>query len=295
MGADIVGRLTCLVLLLLSAAAAATCGKDPVQPSQPSASCASIADSSRSIVLGPDASTFTVTVNAPAGCSWTTTVSGTFLTLSGGTSAQPRGTLEINASENRGAERTGTITVGNSTASVRQTAPACEFRVTPSVLSFPDNGGGAAIDVALIRGGTCPWTATSTSEFVTFPGAASGIGTGSLSVAVDPNLDVARVGQIAVAGQSVTVNQTGPCRYESYGGTTFNIPADGATEFWWLGPSAWYCSARVESHSAFIHARVNCADTGCQVTFTVDANPGPARTGTMTAGGITATINQAGR
>jgi hypothetical protein len=289
-----VGRLTCPVLILLSAAAAATCGKDPVEPSQ-SPNCASIAESQRSIVLGPDASTFTLTVTAPAGCTWTPAVSGTFLTIPSGAPAKARGSLEVSASQNTGAERTGTITVGNSTASVRQTAPACEFRVTPSVLSFPDNGGGAAIDVALIRGGTCPWTATSTDEFVTLPGAASGIGTGSLSVAVDRNLDVARVGQLAVAGQSVTVNQTGPCRYESYRSTTFNIPADGATEVWLLLVSPWYCSPTLVSHSAFIHARVNCSDFGCQVTFTVDANPGPARTATFTAGGIIATVNQAGR
>jgi hypothetical protein len=294
------GRLPCLVvLLLLSAAAAATCGKDPVQPSQPSPSCASIAESSRSIVLGPDAITFTVAVNAPAGCSWTTTVSGTFLTLSGGTSAQPRGTFEVSASENSGAERTGTITVGTSTASVRQAAAIpCIFNVAPITLpQFPTAGGDAAIDVSVLQGKNCAWTATSSHSFVTIASGASGVGNGSVRVTVTPNDSAVRVGQLTVAGQSVTVDQNGPCRFLT-NHTTFNVPATASQRLTTVWPSVgpWDCPRTAASNSAFIQARIlGCSDSGCQVEFTIDANFGAARTGTATVGGVTVTFNQDGR
>jgi hypothetical protein len=224
----VAGRLICFVLILLSAAVASTCGKDPVEPSP---SCASIAESSRSIVLGPDASTFTLTVNAPAGCSWTPTVSGTFLTIPSGTSAQPRATLEVSASENTGAERTGTIAVGNSAASVRQAAAiTCVFNVTPTTpQQIPAAGGVAAIDVSVTQGKNCSWTATSPDSFLTIAGGASGVGNGSVRVTVTPNDYVARVGHLTVAGQTVTLHPGGPCRFEfQFNRDTFDVSASAA-------------------------------------------------------------------
>jgi hypothetical protein len=295
----VAGRLTCLVLILLSAAVAATCGKDPVEPSQPSPSCASIAESSRSIVLGPDASTFTLTVNAPAGCSWTPTVSGTFLTIPSGTSAQPRGTLEVSASENTGAERTGTIVVGNAAAFVRQAAAiTCVFNVTPTTpQQIPAAGGVAAIDVSVTQGKNCSWTATSPDSFLTIAGGASGVGNGSVRVTVTPNDYVARVGHLTVAGQTVTLNQGGPCRFEfQFNRDTFDVSAGAAsvrTGMWDF--STRPCTPTAVSNSSFIGVGVHEYDWGYEITFIVEANPGAARTGTVTVGGLIATINQQGR
>jgi len=294
-----VGRPTCLALLLLCAATAATCGKDAVEPSQPAASCASIAESQRSIVLGEAASTFTLTVNAPAGCEWTPTISGTFLTISGGASARARGTLEVSASENTGAERTGTITVGGSTASVRQAAAIpCVFRVTPTTpQQIPVAGGDAAIDVSVTQGKNCSWTATSSDSFLTIASGASGVGNGSVRVTVIRNDYVARVGHLTVAGQTVTLNQGGPCSFAfQFNRDTFDVSAGAASVTGGLYDfSSRPCTPTAVSHSSFIGVGLHEYDWGYEITFIVEANPGAARTGTVTVGGLIATINQQGR
>ena len=58
-------------------------------------------------------------------------------------------------------------------------------------------------------GATCSWTAVSQANWITINGAASGTGSGSIRVSVAASLLTGRTGTLIVAGQTVTVTQTG--------------------------------------------------------------------------------------
>jgi hypothetical protein len=55
----------------------------------------------------------------------------------------------------------------------------------------------------------CSWTAVSQANWITINGAASGTGSGSIRVSVAASLLTGRTGTLLVAGQTVTVTQTG--------------------------------------------------------------------------------------
>ena len=66
------------------------------------------------------------------------------------------------------------------------------------------------IDLHVVTSAGCAWTATSPADWITVTRAGSGSGDGHVRIAVAPTLAVnGRVGTLSIAGQTVTVNQSG--------------------------------------------------------------------------------------
>ena len=66
------------------------------------------------------------------------------------------------------------------------------------------------IDLHVVTGGGCAWTAASQANWITITGASSGSGDAQVRIAVASTLAVnGRVGTLTIAGQTVTVNQAG--------------------------------------------------------------------------------------
>jgi hypothetical protein len=88
------------------------------------------------------------------------------------------------------------------------TPPSCGYTVTPSPSHFDGRGGTGTL--AIQAPGSCPWTVTSSSSWITLTTQAAGKGNGSVgfSVAVNPGAD-SRNASIDVAGNTVTLPQTG--------------------------------------------------------------------------------------
>src|SRR5262249_39656319 len=86
---------------------------------------------------------------------------------------------------------------------------ACAFAVSPSSASFPREGGTGQV-VVTADPPNCIWTASSDSDWITFLLRAQFFPNPILgySVASNPG-PVARTGHISVAGQTVTITQSG--------------------------------------------------------------------------------------
>ncbi|MCX6623028.1 MAG: BACON domain-containing carbohydrate-binding protein [Acidobacteria bacterium] len=89
---------------------------------------------------------------------------------------------------------------------------ACTYSISP--ISAQPGAAGSSGTVEVTAGSGCSWTAVSQASWITITSAASGAGSGMVGYSVAANTGAARSGNIAVAGQTFTVNQA------AAGGTT---------------------------------------------------------------------------
>ena len=105
-----------------------TIGSQTFNVKQAGAACTyAIAPTSQSVVAG--GGTGSTAVTAPAGCAWTGVSNNTsWLTVTSGASGSGNGTVAFSASANPNTSaRTGTLTIGGQTFSVKQAGAACTY------------------------------------------------------------------------------------------------------------------------------------------------------------------------
>ena len=230
-------------------------------------------------------------VTAAAGCTWTATTSTSWLSVTSGASGTGNGTVAISVAANTGGARTGTLTVANQTVTVTQAAAPCSYSVTPTNVSIGAAGGtGTPISVSTSSG--CTWTSTGNVSWLMILSGASGTGGGSVTYSVQPNTGPARTGTLTVAGQTVMISQSTGCVYaiapasqtfEASGGTGGPVAV--------TAPSG--CAWTAVSNANWITVTTGSSGSGSgSVTFTVAANTGGQRTGTLTIAGLTFTVTE---
>lgn len=197
--------LTGLALAVLAVVAAYGCGhKTPTQPS------CSYTLSATTLTFGADGGSRTVGVTTGAACEWTATSDRDWVTIaSGGTGTGP-GTVDVRAAANTAAsERSGTVTVAGQAVAVRQDAAApCRIDIAPRDASFSKDSATGTFAVTADAG--CSWTAVSQAAWLVVTGGSPGVGTGTVSYALDRNRELTgRTGTITVGGQTFTVSQAG--------------------------------------------------------------------------------------
>jgi Bacterial pre-peptidase C-terminal domain/Putative binding domain, N-terminal len=152
-----------------------------------------------------------VSMTAAAGCSWSASSSDpSWLTITGGASGSGNGTINFNAAANGGAgSRSATISAGGQSVTITQsgTTPTCTYNVSPTSANFGSSGGTGSVTVTAPAG--CAWTANSSFSFINITSGASGSGNGTVSYSVAANSGSARTGGINVAGQTVSIAQSG--------------------------------------------------------------------------------------
>jgi hypothetical protein len=135
--------------------------------------------------------------------------SGEIFRRSGGTSSLLIDTGMLISSF--GEDEAGEVYVVDLNGSVGRIAatppPTCTFSVSPARANYPASGGNGTITVTAPSG--CVWTATSNSSWIAITGA-TGVGTGTVtySVAQYVGKPKKRTGTMAVAGQTVTIQQS---------------------------------------------------------------------------------------
>jgi len=257
--------------------------------------------------LAPDTQTVGVSggtgITTSAGCTWTATSSAPWLTVTGSASGTASGTVAFAVEANAGGGRSATITVGNQQATVQQVGAQgpvqCNYAIAPTGQSFGAPGG-SGLPITVTAPTSCAWTATTTTGWITVTGGAAGNGNGTVTFSTAANTGAARTGTITIAGQTFTVNQEAPrtpptCSIsispgnQSVGagggtGTTITVTAAAPT-----------CTWTATRNVGWLTVLTGGSGTGNgTVTFRVDANPtGTARTGSLTIGGQTFTVEQA--
>lgn len=192
----------------------ATCGDSPTAPSP----VCTLTASASAADFGPEGGTGSVTVGAPAGCSWTATAGASWITLTGASGSGP-GTVTYTLSANMGTDaRSAPLTVAGQTLTVRQqgrTPISCTYTLSQEQQDFgPDSGSGS---FTVSTANECAWSAASDSSWVSITAGAQGTGNGTIEYRVSANtLIPGRDARITVADRSFKVRQAGDvsrCEY----------------------------------------------------------------------------------
>jgi hypothetical protein len=233
----------------------------------------------------------TIQVRAGSACSWSASSSVPWITVDTASRSGNAAARYVVAA-NTGAARTGTLRVAGVTVTVNQAAAptqSCQFDVSPHSESFPASGGSESVRVR--TGSTCNWTASSSVSWI---GVSTGnsTGDGDVRYTVAANTGAARTGSLRVAGVTVTVTQAAPpaCQYDvSPTSETFSSNGgDGRIRIRADHDCAW---SAVPSAS-WITLREGSGSGNGNVQYSVAANTGAARSGTLTVAGTVVTITQ---
>jgi hypothetical protein len=236
-----------------------------------------------------------VSVTAPVGCGWTAASNASWLTITSGASGNGNGTVGYTVASNpNSATRTGTLTIAGQTFTVTQSGISCTFTLSSAGQSFNSTGGTGSVGVTTAAQ-DCAWSATSNDGWINVTSGASGTGNGSVgfSVGANPN-SATRTGTITIAGQTFTITQTGISCTFSISPTSRAFAYNGGADSVGVTAAASDCSWSASSNDSWI--TINFGATGIgngTVNYSVAANSGAARNGTMAIAGQTFTVTQA--
>jgi hypothetical protein len=245
-----------------------------------------VAPPQRTVVAAGEVVSFNVT--ATSGCAWAAASQVPWIRVTDGASGTGNGTVQLTVDDNPGAARTGTVIVNGQTFTVTQES-GCAYSVAPAVVTVTAAGGTSTVTVTTAAG--CAWAATTGADWITVTSGASGSGTGDVQLTVAATTGPARSGTVTIGAQTVTVNQESGCTY-TLSATSQQFPAEGGTGTVNVTTTAG-CGWTAVSNVPWITVTAGAAGAGNGIVqFTVAANTGAARTGTITIAGQTFTVTQ---
>ena len=230
-----------------------------------------------------------IKIDTQTGCEWTAASNTSWLSITSDANGSGDGNTTFTASANNGGSRSGTLTVAGRTVTVNQSS-GCSYSVTPTTVSITALGG-TGTPISVSTGAGCGWTATSSAGWITVLTGASSNGPGTVTYTVLPNTGSARSATLTVAGERVSVSQSGVCLYtiapmsktfEKSGGTgTVSVNTQSG------------CAWTAVSHDSWITVSSGSSGSGNgTVGYTVAPNNGDNRTGTLTIAGQTFTVTE---
>lgn len=234
-----------------------------------------------------------VAVAVRPGCAWTAAGGASWIAVASGTSGNGNGTVVMQVAANGGDARSATLTIAGTTVTIAQAAAPCTFTLAPTGQNVPVEGASGSVSVGVRPG--CPWTAASSVSWVTITSAAGGTGPGVITFVVAPNPGPPRNTTLTIAGLPFSVSQsTVPCDY-SIGPRTQFIGPDGGTGTTTIvtGPTCPWDAVPNVPWITMISAASGIGPA--QVVFAIGANPGDARSGTVTVAGQAYTVFQDAR
>lgn len=177
-----------------------------------------------------------------------------------------------------------------------QPSAPCTFSVPEADRSRDVDAAGGVFTVPVATQAGCNWTASTSASFVALTPAA-GTGNGNVQVTVQPNTAAARTAQVTIGAQTMDVRQAAASAPTP--GCTFVVapehltsPASGGTLN--VDVSAGVsCEWTTTSSASFLVVASPASRTGeGKVAIQVAANPGRARTGSLTIAGKLVTVAQ---
>jgi DNA-binding beta-propeller fold protein YncE len=242
---------------------------------------------SESLAAGNDALPVVLPVTANLFGPFAPTSDEPWLTITGITN----GVVGFSFTAYTGFSRTAHITLLGQTITVTQGAPT--YTLGTNALFEGANSGSDSV-VLTVSSETATWTATANVAWLHLTTAnQSGIGSTNVVFSFDANLGDMRTGTLTIAGQTLTVTQAGAFSL----GTCALLEgptAGGDSVVLAVNPNiaTWTAMA----NAAWLHlGAANQSGTGStNVVFSYDPNPGATRSGTLTIGGLTVTVTQAG-
>ncbi len=229
----------------------------------------------------------TVNVTSITGCPWTAVSNASWITVISGSPGNGSGTLQFAIAANTGLARSRTLTIAGQIFTVNQ-AGGCTFSINPPNQSFNASAGTGSFAVS----SGCAWNAVSNTPWITITGGAAGTGSGTVNYTVTANSGSQRNGSITVGGQTFFVTQAGGCTY-TLSAPGADIVIDGGTGSFAVNSSTG-CLWTAAASNSWITITSGSGSGGGTVSFSIRANSGAIRSGTIVVGGQTFTVNQAG-
>jgi len=236
-----------------------------------------------------------VDVTTQSGCSWTAISNASWITITSGSSGTGSGIVYYTGSPNTGScSRTGTIAIADQTFTVTQSEGTCNYSISPTTQSFSTLGGTGHVSVTTES--CCSWTVTSNASWVTITSGGTGTGNGTVNYSVSANTSASqRTGTMTIAGQKITVNQSGlTCTY-NISPTSQSWNSDGGTGNVNVTTQTG-CSWTSLNNNTWITITSGSSGTGNgTVGYSVSANTSTSqRTGEMSIAGEMFTVTQEG-
>ena len=250
--------------------------------------CTYVVDPPASTVAASGA-TGVISVRTGRGCAWAAASAADWLTLSAAAGNGP-GDVRFTAAAWSGPGRTGVLRIADQTVTVNQ-ASGCRVSFSPTTLNAGAAGGNGNVQIDSAPG--CPWSATTSTSWITITGAGRGTGAGQLGLVFAPNSGPAREGSLAIAGGSLPVSQASGCTY-AVSATVHAVGAAGGTGSITVATGGG-CRWSAASNANWIILEAPTGVGSGSMTFTVVANEGAARSGTLTVAGQIVTLTQEGR
>ena len=243
-----------------------------------------------SVPASGGSNTFTVAANA--GCQWAATSQASWVTVTT-VNGVGTGSVGFTVAANPGAARAGTVSVSGATFTVNQSASACTSSISPTSITVGEEEV-KDLTVAVTLSNGCSWTATSNAGWLDITSGRSGNGNGTVIYKVTGFGGGAssRTGTMTIAGQTFTVTQV-RCS-ATISPATQPVPVVGGS-FSVSVTTQLGCKWQAAEGLNWMNVTSGKDYTGSDtVTYTVLANVGGARTGTIAIASETLTINQAG-
>jgi pseudomonalisin len=242
--------------------------------------------------IGAAASANTVQVTTGSACSWTATSPASWLTISAGASGKGSGSMTWNAAANTAtAPRTASLTIAGQTLAVTQSGTV--FTISPASAAAPAAASTGSVAVTA-PSPTAAWMAASGAAWLTITSGASGRGNGTVAYAVAANTGAERTGSLTVAGLTFTVKQAAQACAFTLSASSANLAAGGGTYAVQVTAGGG-CAWKASSNASWMTVKSGASATGAGgVSYTVAANTGAARTGTLSIADQTFSVTQSG-
>ena len=241
--------------------------------------------------VGAQGGSGSFTVEAPSSCNWTPAASDDWITITNIGSRSGNGSVDFTVAPNTSGPRNGTINVGSQAFMVLQAAPSCRYQLSATTTSIGGAGGPGTVNVTAPSG--CTWTASTTAPWISIAGGASGSGNGTVSFTVQANTGAARNGIVTIGGQRFTVTQLQTACNYSISSAAQSFAAAGGQGAVSVSTNS-ICTWNTSDVPVWVTGMPASGMGGQTITFTVDANPGPARTAAINIAGQTFTVSQSG-
>jgi hypothetical protein len=170
--------------------------------------------------------------------------------------------------------------------------PTCSTSISPSNGSVPAGGGPGSFTVNAPTG--CPWSAVSNVSWIMIGGTGTGNGTGTVNFTVAVSSGSSqRSGTITVDDQNFTVTQAGTCSY-SVAPASRSLAATATSSTFGVTTTAG-CAWTATTPTSWISITSGPGGTGSgTVSFSVGANTGAQRNGSLLIAGQNVSVSQAG-
>jgi hypothetical protein len=249
-----------------------------------------LADLTRNV--GRDPEEFSVTMAAPAGCTWAVSSDVRWITVADGGSGEGSGSFRLAVGGNTSGPRSGTVRVATETFTVNQAAGTCTYGIRPTHYNAGRGPDDITIDVTADSG--CAWTASTNAAWVTVDAGRSGSGNGTVRLLVQPNSGGERTAIVLIAGHTFTLHQEeGACTTAIKPGSYHAGRGPDVIRVEVTAGSG--CTWRAASPVGWVTIAEGATGSGSGVVrLVVLPNSGPARAVTLTIAGQPFALRQNG-